>query len=80
MLWLKSLYKDKKLLLYWVTQKNSIEFQIQASLPYMMSFVLRPSIILICITWLCDSDSNMYDNPMTDVIPPSHMISCHTFV
>jgi len=31
-LWLKPLSKDKKPLLYWVTQKNSIEFQVQDSL------------------------------------------------
>jgi len=31
-LWLKPLSKDEKPLLYWVTQKNSIEFQVQDSL------------------------------------------------
>ena len=34
LLWLKILCKDKRWLLYWVTQKNLMEFQVQNSLPY----------------------------------------------
>ena len=34
MLWLRSLNKNKRLLLYQVTQKNLIKFQVQTSLPY----------------------------------------------
>ena len=47
---------------------------------YMMLFVLRPPIILLYITWLCDSESDMYDNPVTDVTLLLHMILYHTFV
>ena len=38
-LWLKILSKGKRQLLYWVTQKNSIEFQVQDSLPYIQVMV-----------------------------------------
>ena len=40
LLWLKPLSKDERLLLYWVTQKNSINFQVQTSLPYIPQTVV----------------------------------------
>ena len=68
LLWLKFLSEDKRQLLYWVIQENSIEFHIQTNLPYILQ-------TMVCAHTTINLPQSLYTLYKANMLLPYYMMS-----